>query len=54
MDNKKWIYILFILLTLFILFVCMAWSTLYRLSWVKFTMKFPLPEWLKMLLWGWI
>lgn len=52
MDDKKWCYILLVLLIL-LTFSCIAWSTLYRLSWIKFTMELPLPGWLKMLLWGW-
>lgn len=52
MNNKKWPYILLVLLGLLLLGI-LGWATMYRLSWIKFTMSLPLPGWLKMLLWGW-
>lgn len=47
---------LFILLAALMLIVifCVAWSSLDRLSWVRFVMSLPLPGWLKMILWGWV
>ena len=33
---------------------CVAWASLDRLGWVRFTSALPLPGKLKMILWGWI
>ena len=48
---RKYFYLAALILVVILL--CVAWSLLDHLSWVKFIMALPVSGWAKMILWGW-